>query len=111
MPSADLLLRPKSSDTVWWEYCFFLPSSARFFFISWTRKGFDHGSVNQNQRISGNAKFKQSDLAELVGVRRETIVNLERGKYNPSLKLAMDIAKIFHATVEEVFSYENISAR
>ena len=37
--------------------------------------------------------LKQSDLAELVGVRRETIVNLERGKYNPSLKLAMDIAK------------------
>ena len=36
--------------------------------------------------------LKQSDLAELVGVRRETIVNLERGKYNPSLKLAMDIA-------------------
>ena len=33
--------------------------------------------------------LKQSDLAELVGVRRETIVNLERGKYNPSLKLAI----------------------
>ena len=37
--------------------------------------------------------LKQADLAELVGVRRETIVNLEKGKYNPSLKLAMDIAK------------------
>lgn len=49
--------------------------------------------------------LKQSELAELVGVRRETIVNLERGKYNPSLKLAMDIAKVFHVTVEEVFSY------
>ena len=34
--------------------------------------------------------LKQADLAELVGVRRETIVNLEKGKYNPSLKLAMD---------------------
>ncbi len=50
--------------------------------------------------------LKQSDLAELVGVRRETIVNLERGKYNPSLKLAMDIAKVFHVTVEEIFSYD-----
>lgn len=50
--------------------------------------------------------LKQSDLAELVGVRRETIVNLERGKYNPSLKLAMDIAKVFHVTVEEMFSYD-----
>lgn len=49
--------------------------------------------------------LKQSDLAELVGVRRETIVNLERGKYNPSLKLAMDIAKVFHVTVEDLFSY------
>ena len=51
--------------------------------------------------------LKQADLAELVGVRRETIVNLERGKYNPSLKLAMDIAKVFHVTVEDLFSYDN----
>ena len=49
--------------------------------------------------------FKQAELAELVGVRRETIVNLEKGKYNPSLKLAMDIAKVFHTTVEEWFAY------
>lgn len=49
--------------------------------------------------------LKQSDLADLVGVRRETIVNLERGRYNPSLKLAMDIAKVFHITEEELFSY------
>ena len=38
--------------------------------------------------------LKQAELAEQVGVRRETIVNLEKGKYNPSLKLAMDIAKL-----------------
>lgn len=49
--------------------------------------------------------LKQADLAELVGVRRETIVNLEKGKYNPSLKLAMDIAKVFHVTVEELFEF------
>ena len=49
--------------------------------------------------------LKQAELAELVRVRRETIVNLEKGKYNPSLKLAMDIAKVFHTTVEELFSY------
>lgn len=49
--------------------------------------------------------LKQAELAELVGVRRETIVNLEKGKYNPSLKLAMDIAKVFHITVEELFAY------
>ena len=51
--------------------------------------------------------LKQADLAELVGVRRETIVNLERGKYNPSLKLAMDIARVFHVTVEDLFSYDD----
>jgi putative transcriptional regulator len=38
-----------------------------------------------------------------VGVRRETIVHLENGKYNPSLKLAFDIAKALDVTVEEVF--------
>ena len=51
--------------------------------------------------------LKQADLAELVGVRRETIVNLEKGKYNPSLKLAMDIAKLFHTTVEELFFFDD----
>lgn len=51
--------------------------------------------------------LKQADLAELVGVRRETIVNLEKGKYNPSLKLAMDIAKVFHTTVEELFCFDD----
>ncbi len=54
------------------------------------------------------AKFdmKQGELAELVGVRRETIIRLEKGLYNPSLKLAMDIAKVFGTTVEELFSFE-----
>ena len=47
--------------------------------------------------------MKQSDLANSVGVRRETIGNLENGRYNPSLKLAMDIAKVFGCTVEDLF--------
>ncbi|WP_346930154.1 helix-turn-helix transcriptional regulator [Clostridium sp.] len=50
--------------------------------------------------------MKQNELAELVGVRRETIVHLENGKYNPSLKLALDIAKVFNTTVEELFEFE-----
>lgn len=49
--------------------------------------------------------MSQSDLAELVEVRRETIGNLENGRYNPSLKLAMDIARIFETTVEELFQF------
>ncbi|MBQ6252413.1 helix-turn-helix transcriptional regulator [Ruminococcus sp.] len=50
--------------------------------------------------------MKQGELAELVGVRRETIIRLEKGLYNPSLKLAMDIAAVFHTTVDELFSFE-----
>lgn len=45
----------------------------------------------------------QVDLAKEVGVRRETIVFLEKGKYNPSLRLAHNIAKTFDLTIEEVF--------
>lgn len=51
------------------------------------------------------AGLKQADLAELVHARRETIVHLENGRYNPSLKLAMDIAKVFSVTVEELFEF------
>ena len=46
--------------------------------------------------------MKQAELAEMVNARRETIVHLENGKYNPSLKLAMDIAKVFGVTVEDI---------
>ena len=51
--------------------------------------------------------MQPSELANLVGVRRETIGNLENGKYNPSLKLAMDIAKVFDTTVEDIFTFED----
>ena len=51
--------------------------------------------------------IQQAELAEIVGVRRETIGKLENGKYNPSLKLAMDIAKVFGKSVEEVFMFED----
>lgn len=51
--------------------------------------------------------MQQAELADLVGVRRETIGKLENGKYNPSLKLAMDIAKVFGVSVEELFFFED----
>ena len=47
----------------------------------------------------------QEELADRVGVRRETIGHLENGRYNPSLKLAMDIAKVFDTMVEKLFSF------
>ena len=51
------------------------------------------------------AGLKQNELAELVSARRETIVHLECCRYNPALKLDMDIAKVFHVTVEELFEF------
>ena len=48
----------------------------------------------------------QEEHVNLVGVRRETIVFLEKGKYNSSLKLAYDISKILHSRIEEVFIFE-----
>ena len=50
-------------------------------------------------------KLSQAQLAEQVGVRRETIGMLEKGKYNPSLKLAMSIASVLCVTVEELFVF------
>jgi putative transcriptional regulator len=48
----------------------------------------------------------QAELAEKVGVRRETIVYLEKGKYNPSLKLAHSIAVVLEAKIDELFIFE-----
>jgi putative transcriptional regulator len=49
----------------------------------------------------------QEDLAKKVGVRRETILYLEKGKYNPSLKLAHDVAKALRTTMDELFIFED----
>ena len=51
--------------------------------------------------------FTQDDLAKKVGVRRETIVFLEKGKYNPSLKLAHDVAKALETTIEDLFQFDD----
>jgi len=55
------------------------------------------------------AKFglTQEELAHKVGIRRETVVFLEKGKYNPSLKLAHSIAKAFEVKIEDVFIFED----
>ncbi|MFH1722545.1 MAG: helix-turn-helix transcriptional regulator [Candidatus Altiarchaeota archaeon] len=49
----------------------------------------------------------QEDLAKKVGVRRETIVFLEKGKYNPSLKLAHDVAVALQTTIDELFIFDD----
>ena len=52
------------------------------------------------------AGLSQEELANLVGVRRETIVRLEAARYNPSLKLAIDISRAVGAPIEELFLFE-----
>jgi putative transcriptional regulator len=50
-----------------------------------------------------NGQMTQQDLADKVGVTRQTIIAIEQGKYSPSLPLAFRIAKTFGATIEQVF--------
>lgn len=55
------------------------------------------------KELRARENLTQKQLADLVSVRRETIVFLEKGKYNPSLKLAYLIAQVFKLSIEEVF--------
>ena len=61
---------------------------------------------NRMKEFRARTGMKQGELAARVGVRRETIGNLENGKYNPSLVLAWNIAKVFGVAIEDVFTVE-----
>ncbi len=61
--------------------------------------------VTRIRELRAIHNIEQSELARRVDVRRETIGRLEKGQYNPSLKLAMDIAKVFNTTVEDIFTF------
>jgi len=56
-------------------------------------------------RIKHN--LTQEKLAEMVGVRRETIIFLEKGKYNPSLRLAHNVAKALKTTIDKIFIFDD----
>lgn len=62
--------------------------------------------VTNLREVRQRAGMTQDQLAKRVGVRRETILHLENGRYNPSLKLAMDIASVFGRSVEMLFRFE-----
>jgi putative transcriptional regulator len=72
-------------------------------------KGFYAVSVNENVRSEVrklrflNGEMTQEELAKRVGVSRQTIVAIEKGMYNPSVGLALRIARVFGVPVEEVF--------
>jgi len=57
-----------------------------------------------------NDEMTQKELAEKVGVTRQTIVAIEKGNYSPSLELAFKIAEIFKQPIGEVFSYDSSAA-
>ncbi len=62
--------------------------------------------TNRIKEFRAKFNLTQDDLAQKVGVRRETIVFLEKNKYNPSLQLAHNIAIVFETSIENVFIFE-----
>ncbi len=62
---------------------------------------------NRIKEYRAKHDMTQEQLASLVDVRRETIGNLESGRYNPSLVLAWNIAKVFGVPIEEIFTVED----
>lgn len=69
----------------------------------------EEGEISlENKMVEYRKKFglSQEKLAEKLGVSRQTIISIEKGKYDPSLPLAFEIAKTFQTTIEHVFIYE-----
>ncbi len=62
--------------------------------------------TNKIKEYRARFNLTQEELARKVNVRRETIVFLEKNKYNPSLKLAHDLAQAFQVRIEELFCFE-----
>ena len=61
---------------------------------------------NRLKEYRARINVNQSEMGKLVGVSRQTISQIERGDYSPSVSLALKIAKVFNARVEDIFSYE-----
>ena len=59
------------------------------------------------KELRARHNLTQDDLAKKVGVRRETILYMEKGKYNPSLKLAHDVAKALKTTIDQLFFFDD----
>ncbi len=59
------------------------------------------------RELRGEKGLTQEQLADLVDVTRQTILFLEKGKYNPSLRLAWNIARVFDKPIEEIFSFDD----
>lgn len=64
--------------------------------------------TNRIKEFRARHNITQDELAKQVNVRRETIVFLEKNKYNPSLKLAYDLAQVFSVRIEDLFIFNDI---
>ncbi len=64
---------------------------------------------NRIKEYRARFNLTQDDLAKKVNIRRETIVFLEKNKYNPSLRLAYDISRVFGVSIEEIFIFETFA--
>lgn len=62
--------------------------------------------INHLKKFRNDRNLNQEEMGELVGVSRQTISLIERGDYNPSITLALKIAKVFNVTVESIFIYK-----
>ena len=58
---------------------------------------------NNIKELRKSRKLRQEDLAEILGVTRQTIIAIENNKYDPTLELAMKISEFFDVTVNEIF--------
>lgn len=64
---------------------------------------------NRLRKLRNKAELTQEELSKKVGVSRQSIVAIERGKYDPSLKLAFKLARQFDCTIEDIFLFEEDS--
>lgn len=61
---------------------------------------------NRLEELRRRYGIRQEELADALGVSRQTIGSLENGRYNPSILLAFKLARYFHLTIEDIFLYE-----
>ena len=70
------------------------------------QKGESDSLKNRVEEFRRQNNENQEDLANIVGVSRQTIISIEKGKYNPSILLAFKIANHYQKSIEEIFIYE-----
>jgi len=64
--------------------------------------------TNEIRRLRfANGEMTQADLAQRIGVTRQTIIAIEQGRYSPSLEMAFQIADVFDVPLDKVFQYQN----